>query len=429
MGKVLKPFTALAVLIILLFSGLSPAAAITRSSTDPVVKEILAQVNKYRAENGLSRVVWNQSISNVAQEWSEVQNTRINKGTYSLETIHRSGYGTQQIPAGFDYGTEIIAYNTTPKAIVDWWMSSPVHRSIVLSPKATDIGIGYMQTTKAGWYGQYFAVANVAGYPTTRSSLPPHPGGGQSATGGSISQGGIAAVDSMGNLYVYPSAGGGDLWQRTYVSGGWQGAMEVETVDWNSDGVQDIVAKWSNGRLTVNYGRSAGGFDSAFTIGSSGWAGYDILVTDWKQADSYPGIVAKNTANGRLYYYANPSGTKHGARKQIGTGWGSLEILALDFDGDRRTDLVARTSAGQLKLYRGNGASGFISETRRTVGSSGWNAMDHLTAIENHLGNGLPGILAGDRSGNLHHYPVSGNRIKGRATIGIGGWNELLLGS
>ncbi|WP_150110046.1 CAP domain-containing protein [Crystallibacter crystallopoietes] len=429
MGKVLKPFTALAVTLLLLFVGLSPAAAITRTSSDPVVKEILGLVNKYRADNGLSRVVWNQSIGNVAQEWAEVQNTRINKGTYSLETIHREGYGTKQIPAGYDYGTEIIAYNKTPKAIVDWWMSSPVHRSIVLSPKATDIGIGYMQTTKAGWYGQYFAVANVAGYPTTRSTLPPHPSGGQSSAAGDVHEGDMAAVDAWGNLYVYPSAQGGDLWRRDYISAGWQGASEVDVADWNSDGVQDIVAKWSSGRLTVNFGRAAGGFDAAFVIGGSGWAGYDILVADWKQGDNYPALIAKNTANGRLYYYPNPSGTKHGARKQIGTGWGSLEILALDFDADSRTDIVAKTSSGQLKLYRGNGSSGFISEARRVVGRSGWQVMHHFSAIHDHLGDGRPGILARDRYGNLHHYPVAGNRIGSRVTVGYGGWDTLLLGS
>jgi len=244
-----------------------------------------------------------------------------------------------------------------------------------------------------------------------------------------VLSGDIAAVDAAGSLYVYPSAKGGDLAQRTFISGGWQSAVSVDVADWNKDGVQDLVANWKSGKLTVDYGQAAGGFKRT-EIGRSGWQGYEILVTNWRQSDQFPGIVAKNVAEGRLYAYTNPAGAGHGARTLIGSsGWRDLKLMAMDFDRDRRMDLVVRTTAGQLKLYRSNGAGRFLGEERRVVGSSGWNAMTHLSGISDHVTAGLPGILAGDRNGNLYHYGVGTNRILKRAVIGQGGWETLRLGS
>ncbi|GLB67833.1 hypothetical protein AHIS1636_22730 [Arthrobacter mangrovi] len=241
--------------------------------------------------------------------------------------------------------------------------------------------------------------------------------------------GDIAAVDAGGSLYVYPSAKGGDLALRSFVSSGWQSAVSVDVADWNKDGVQDLVANWKSGKLTVDFGKAAGGFKRT-EIGRSGWQGYEILVTNWRQSDQFPGIVAKNLAEGKLYAYANPAGAGHGARTLIGSsGWRDLKVMAMDYDRDHKMDLVARTAAGQLKLYRSNGAGRFLAEDRRVVGSSGWNAMTHLSGISDHVAAGQPGILAGDRNGNLYHYGVSTNRIQKRSVIGVGGWETLRLGS
>jgi poly(3-hydroxybutyrate) depolymerase len=241
--------------------------------------------------------------------------------------------------------------------------------------------------------------------------------------------GDIAAVDAGGSLYAYPSAKGGDLARRTFVSGGWQSAVSVDVADWNKDGVQDLVANWASGKLTVDYGQAAGGFKRT-EIGRGGWQGYEILVTNWRQSDQFPGIVAKDLAEGRLYAYTNPAGAGHGARTLIGSsGWRDLKVMAMDYDRDRKMDLVARTTAGQLKLYRSNGAGRFLSEARRVVGSSGWNSMTHLSGISDHVAAGEPGILAGDRNGNLYHYGVGANRILKRDVIGQGGWDTLRLGS
>ena len=58
----------------------------------------------------------------------------------------------------------------------------------------------------------------------------------------------------------------------------------------------------------------------------------------------------------------------------IGNGWQTMNALtgSADADGDRRPDLHARNAAGQLVLYRGDGAGGFAGS--RVVGQ-GWGSM------------------------------------------------------
>src|SRR6185312_1791867 len=141
-----------------------------------------------------------------------------------------------------------------------------------------------------------------------------------------------------------------------------------------------------------------------------------------------PSIIAKNR-DGKLYTYANKDGAKPGPRKLLSSGkWKSQQIMAMDFDGDTKMDLVARSAAGQLKLYRSNGKGRLIKENRKVVSGSNWNAMTHLSAAEGHLAAGQPGILARDKKGNLYFYPVSSKKIQNRVTVGVGGWNGLRIG-
>ncbi|NKX56828.1 CAP domain-containing protein [Arthrobacter mobilis] len=419
-----RPLTVLVLLLGLLLAGMMPSAAATRTDRDPFIAEILALTNQHRTAHGLPPVVWNQAIADISQAWAEEQNRRITKDTFEMKTIHRDGYGSWQIPAGWDWYTENIGINNNARQIVDWWMSSTAHRAGILNPKATDVGLGWMKTTHPDYHGMYVVVENLAGYPGTRADLPP-------ADLSPVREGDVAAVDESGYLYVYPSALGGDLWNRTYLSSGWEDVIQLEVADWNSDGIQDIIARWSDGRLTVHYGQSSGGLSAATTIGSSGWSGYDVEATRWKKDEKHPGLIARHTASGRLYLYANPTGARHGSRTLIGTGFKGMETLTLDYDADGKMDLVARTATGtgQLKLYRSNGSGRFISGTRKIIRSSGFGKFTHLSTAPAHLGEGTTGILGREKSGDLRYFPVAPNKVRNGITIGVGGWDTLTLGS
>lgn len=87
--------------------------------------------------------------------------------------------------------------------------------------------------------------------------------------------------------------------------------------------------------------------------------------------------------NGRLWLFRGDGAAGFVLpRVQIGTGWDSMSALTGpgDFSGDGHADLLARTakawvggSSGDLVMYRGNGAGGWIRPPL-TVGIY-WNGM------------------------------------------------------
>ncbi|MGO4382704.1 CAP domain-containing protein [Specibacter sp. RAF43] len=413
---------ALAMSAALLVTGVAPAAAATPPPpADPYLAKILSATNVERALNGAGPLVWNTTIATGSQQWAVTLNDRANKGTLDMKKLHRTDAGLSILPKGADMYSEVIAFNTSAQETVDWWMRSPAHRAALLDKRATDMGAGHVKTTKADYHGLTLTVANLAGYAESRKHQP------QPQPVPVVHEGDIAAVDTDGGLYIYPSAKGGDLWKRKFVSLGWAGTQQLEVADFNSDGLQDVIAVWKTGRLTVSYGQADGTLKALLTIGA-GWAAYDIIAAKWKTTDKFPGLIAQQRTSGEVFYYPSPNGAGFSARTRIGIGFRPMKLVGVDFDLDGRVDIAARNAKGQLMLYRGNGSGGFVSETRKVIGT-GWGGMTHLSGITNHLGTNAQGILARDGAGNLLHYPLHKNGFGARAQIGTGGWTPLLLGS
>lgn len=154
-------------------SGRVPAAPYAAATvSDPYLAQVLAGINKVRAANGAGPVVWNATISTGSQQWATTLNTRLNNGTLDMNNLHRADAGLSILPKGADMYWEIIGINNTPQNIVDWWMGSPAHRTAMLDKRATDIGIGQVKTTMAGWGGMTIVVANLAGYESSRPGKP-----------------------------------------------------------------------------------------------------------------------------------------------------------------------------------------------------------------------------------------------------------------
>ena len=313
-----------------------------------------------------------------SQQWAGTLNSRINADTLEMNKAHRTDAGASILPKGYDMYSEIIAINGTAAQVVDWWMNSPAHRAALLDKRATDLGLGYVKTTKYGWSSMTVVVGNIAGYPESRRKQPqPQPVPVAKA-------GDIAVVDVDGGLYIYPSAKGGDLWQRKFISNGWSSAQQLVVTDYNGDGLADIIAIWKDGRLTVSNGQANGTLKPALAIGR-GWAPFEIVVSPWTTGNKLPSILAKHRVSGDLRLYPNLDGARFGK-------------------------------------------GGFVYENRRVVGS-GWSNMTHISGVSNHLGTGGQGILARTSTGNLLHYPLVRNGWGTSSVIGTGGWSPLLLGS
>jgi hypothetical protein len=81
----------------------------------------------------------------------------------------------------------------------------------------------------------------------------------------------ILALDTGGNLYLYPNKGTGDLSARTLISGGIS-AARLAMVDYDADGFQDVLAIRTDGSVLLyrGWGTTALRSESRPTV-ATGW--------------------------------------------------------------------------------------------------------------------------------------------------------------
>lgn len=229
----------------------------------------------------------------------------------------------------------------------------------------------------------------------------------------------LVAADATGTLWTYPPNYLNGFRPRARLGGGWSTLKAGFNTDWNGDGIQDILAQWNDGRLTLYRGLFGRGFQAPVQIGH-GWQNFDIVVGHWVRGSRYPSVVAKD-GSGNVWHYPNTSGLGFAAAgiSRIGNGWGDMRLTMADWDRDGNQDLLATRSNGQLMLYRSNGVGRFMNEPTRAIGQ-GWQAMDSMKAISGFQGPGSYGLRARSATGDLRYYPMPGNRWGAASSIGQG---------
>ena len=226
------------------------------------------------------------------------------------------------------------------------------------------------------------------------------------------------AAGHDGVLWNYRPTGQGTFQPREKIGSGWAGLAKGFVIDWNVDGVFDIIAQWKDGRLSFHPGKAGGGFAPAQAIGS-GWGSYHVTVGRWRTADKYPGILAYDSA-GTLWHFGNSAGKTLSPRTKSGTGWKGQYLTMADFDQDGKQDLLAKRSDGSLLLYRSTGAGTFVAEPRRVIGT-GWNAISSITRVSGFT-PGKQGLITRLTDSRLAHYPFSKGTWGTRTILGSG-WN------
>ncbi|MEE1620698.1 FG-GAP-like repeat-containing protein [Zafaria sp. J156] len=225
----------------------------------------------------------------------------------------------------------------------------------------------------------------------------------------------LLARDGEGRLWTYPGNGRAGWKPSVHVASGW-GIMDAlaATGDLNGDGLGDVVARQrATGKLWLYRGTGQGGFLPALQIGT-GWNGMDFLTGPGDiDGDGRNDLVARHTASNRLLVY--PGNGRGGwlAPRQMPGVWGGYDRLAGggDLNGDGRADLLARNAAtGELWLHPGTGSGGLQPAIR--VGR-GWQGMDFLL---------VPGDFDGDRRTDLVARQGSTGALWLYPGNGSGGW-------
>jgi uncharacterized protein YkwD len=226
------------------------------------------------------------------------------------------------------------------------------------------------------------------------------------------------AADPSGDLWDYGDFTAG----RRLIDFGWKGYTNLNVVDWNKDGIADIIAKSPSGTLYFYKGLPAGGF-SRMSLGD-GWGPYDVYVGSWIKGSKYPSVIARNNNTGELFHYANESGTTFSKRVLFDTGWNGYGIHITDWDKDGNADIVAKSPAGQMLVYRTDGNNNLIREKHPVIGLWGWNDFS-IKTIRNFRGSNTDGIIARrNNDGALYYYQNTPSGLAAPIQLGLWGWND-----
>ncbi|WP_265564146.1 trypsin-like serine protease [Streptomyces hygroscopicus] len=182
--------------------------------------------------------------------------------------------------------------------------------------------------------------------------------------------------------FVMRTTGGSLIWRHidpssygvvdTNLGSGWN-SMKVLTLpgDLNGDGYCDLIAVDSSGNIWLYPGTGKGYFGSRAKVGY-GWNIYGGNVHghgDFTH-DGHPDLLAQDSS-GNLWLYKGTGSatTPFASRVKIGYGYHYTAYDAVgDVTGDGNADLLTRDSSGNLWLYKGTGSATAPLSARAKVG-------------------------------------------------------------
>ncbi|MFI2371976.1 FG-GAP repeat domain-containing protein [Streptomyces sp. NPDC018833] len=248
----------------------------------------------------------------------------------------------------------------------------------------------------------------------------------QFANAGNMSSWGkdeLWGLDTQGTLYWYYDRNNGQFAPRQKVSddGGWKGAKISVVSSLDDDNYADLFQVFDGHLYNYSVSDGSGG---PWHIGS-GWGVYNALVGPGDlSGDGKGDLLARNSAGELFLYRGNGSGTGFAAKQRIGSGWGQFNVLvgAGDISGDGRADLIARAKDGNLYLYQGTGVASAPFAAKKLIGS-GWGQYTKLATPGDMNGDGRADLVARTGDGVLYRYDSNGKGgFLPRAKIGTG-WN------
>ncbi len=123
----------------------------TVNTNNSMAQQLLTLVNQARAENGVSPLVLNDSLSSVAQKKAE----DMKDNNYFSHTSPTYGSPFDMIKnAGISYttaGENIAMGQKTAEAVFNAWMNSSGHRANILNASFTEMGVGVTDGSNIYW--------------------------------------------------------------------------------------------------------------------------------------------------------------------------------------------------------------------------------------------------------------------------------------
>ncbi|SER30630.1 Secreted trypsin-like serine protease [Streptomyces sp. yr375] len=225
--------------------------------------------------------------------------------------------------------------------------------------------------------------------------------------------------DHLADLWVRnaSSKAARDLYSKgTSLTGGdsW-GTMSaynlVVQTDLDRDGVQDLILRrTSDGDvLWMHYVLSSGTWATKL-IGDNWKTRTQIVAPGDVTGDTLPDLIAVDSA-GALWVYPGKGNGSFAAPVKNGTGWNQYNVVRGhgDFSFDGKTDLLARNkTTGELFLYKGNGTPTASFAARIKVATWSNTTYNVIATVGDVNGDGLADVLARTPAGTLYLYKGTG---------------------
>ena len=220
------------------------------------------------------------------------------------------------------------------------------------------------------------------------------------------SQGDIISISGGGGINHKRSNGaGGYLTGVGIVTSGYKDAKSVHLIDWNNNGMFDILSNHSDGSLRVRMALREGGYNNTFTIikpAGSGWDKKRMTVGSWTPGLTLPEILAINPA-GDLEQWRGTSTASIILIKLMGQKWGNLDIGILDLRYDGKPGIVFREGSKMIWIPRdASGNVSPMSATRVVIATGGWSNAKEFTIVRSHF-RSYNGIVWKDSYENLRY--------------------------
>ncbi|MEU9407296.1 FG-GAP-like repeat-containing protein [Streptomyces sp. NPDC048281] len=264
-------------------------------------------------------------------------------------------------------------------------------------------------TLKAVQYGSGTASTLGTGTVTvTGGAAVFHDFGGHNGTPDGV--GDLLALDSAGRLRWFYGISAG--LETGKIGAGWSTSTKaVPFGDLNGDRCNDLLVRV--GDALRDYRPSCGGATtpatSYKTVSATGWKQYDVLTSPGDLTkDGRPDLIARNTATGAVYLYKGTGSGTLAARVKLYADWKTYKKIvgAGDLNGDGIGDLVAQDTANNLYRYYGKGNGTFGTRVKLAAGwGSSYNALVGTGDLD---GNGRTDLLARDTAGRLYRLNGDG---------------------
>ncbi|SHH95378.1 trypsin-like serine protease [Streptomyces sp. 3214.6] len=198
---------------------------------------------------------------------------------------------------------------------------------------------------------------------------------------------------------------GGDSW----------GAMSaynlVVQTDLDHDGIQDLILRRaSDGDVFWKHWVASSETWDTKLIGDNWKTRTQIVAPGDVTGDYLPDLIAVDSA-GALWVYPGKGNGTFAAPVKNGTGWNQYNVVRGhgDFSFDGKTDLLARNkTTGELFLYKGNGTPTASFAARIKVATWTNTTYNVIATVGDVNGDGLADVLARTPAGTLYLFKGTG---------------------